>query len=144
MSHSIDSEAKRQEPTGRSFSERIKEYIDTNEAVLLEKVCLEVVAYVYQPANRLSSQEAERILTLLRGNRKFNLMTTVGNALIFSGMESFTVHRQLAQAAIEQKQYDLANFILTNLVGKSTQIDPRSPFQTDPLRPFQIDPLRPA
>lgn len=106
--------------SAKEFSLAIVESIQLADFITTALICDELVTSLFQSKDNFPSLEAERIMTKLRGAMLFSLMQKVGNAFVITGRGSFTIHRQFAQAAIEQKQFDLAIFILNDLIQRTS------------------------
>jgi V8-like Glu-specific endopeptidase len=104
----------------REFSQAIISSIDKDDKAETSLLCDELIASLFQSKDDFSSLEAEKIMAKLRSGMFFSLMQKVGNAFVMTGRGNFTIHRQFAQAAIEQKQIDLAVFILNDLVQRTS------------------------
>jgi V8-like Glu-specific endopeptidase len=67
-----------------------------------ERLCAELIAHLHATDEVFPGQTAVRILGLLRRKRQFDLLQQVADAFIQSGLELPTVHRQYAQALLDQ------------------------------------------
>lgn len=90
-------------------------------------LCTELVARLYQSNESFTEAEAADVLRLLRGKRQFDLMQRVGDALLQTGRGSFKIHRQYAQALIDQGLLTAALAVLTDLLNHLAEINPPTP-----------------
>jgi V8-like Glu-specific endopeptidase len=105
------------------FRETIQKHIEEHNDEQLNIVCDQLIASLYSNQNSFPELEAEWILFLLRSSLYFSLMQKIGDAFIQTGRASFTIYRQYAQSLIEQGNYHLAIFLLSDLVEKTNKTD---------------------
>ncbi|MBO3273143.1 serine protease [Hymenobacter defluvii] len=79
-------------------------------------LCNEFIAWLYQSNDSFPASEAAQVMQLLRNKRQFALMLKVGDALLQTGRASHRVHRQYAQALIDEGRLTAAIAVLTDLL----------------------------
>ena len=84
-----------------------------------EEICKEVISRLNREKDLIPDSTAKRLLQSLRRKRRFNLMTTLADAMMQSGLRTPEVRRQYAQALIDQGMLGAGEMVLQSIVRES-------------------------
>jgi tetratricopeptide (TPR) repeat protein len=100
------------------FKAKLQNSLDSFAFEEATNLCNELISSLFQTTQPIPIKEAEKILQWLRNKRMFSLMLKVADAFLQSGLESYKINRQYAQALIDLGSYTSAISILQNLISK--------------------------
>jgi hypothetical protein len=95
---------------------KLTETLDAFDWQGAEKICNEIVDRIKKSEEKIPEATARRLLSNLRRKRRFGLMKLLAEALIQSGVTASQVHRQHAQALIDQGHLDEAESVLNAIL----------------------------
>ncbi len=101
-------------PSGEYFDE-ISAQLKTFNKKAAEKICDQLVRELFSSDEVFDKTDCIKIMQRLRGQRMFQSMQKVGDALIQTGRASYNIRRQYAQALIDQNNLTSAISVLKEL-----------------------------
>jgi hypothetical protein len=106
---------------GREFQRRLAQAVDAYDRREVNELIEQLVAFLAQSDDRYPSEDAERIMTLLRRKRFFDELAGVGDAFLRAGNDSPAARRHYAQALIEQGNLTVAQTVLKSIVADTSE-----------------------
>jgi S1-C subfamily serine protease len=102
-----------------TFTARLRETVRSFDRQGAAALCAELIAQLLRRSEPYPSDQAEAALQTLRSQRLFDLMQTVGDALIQTGNASPRIRRQFAQSLLDQGNLTAAMSVLRPLCEDS-------------------------
>src|SRR5688572_6077157 len=85
------------------------------------ELCDQTLARIKSESSPMDERLARQLLYLLRRKRRFGSMVQLAEALVRSGLDTFPVRRQYAQALIDQGVFTPAEILLDNVVHNTAE-----------------------
>jgi S1-C subfamily serine protease len=104
------------------FTASLQEAAQTFDRPEAARLCASLVTRLLRESETYPAAEAEKVLQILRNKRWFDLMETVGEAVIRNGQPTARVRRQYAQALLDQGLLTAGFGVLRELV-EDTSLD---------------------
>jgi len=99
---------------------RLKHALDAFDWQGAAVICQEIIDRIKQSEDKIPETTARRLLANLRRKRRFELMRSLAEAIIQSGVTAPQVRRQYAQALIDDGHLDEAENVLNAIVQDPT------------------------
>ncbi len=106
---------------GKEFQRRLARAIDNYDREEVNELIDELLAYLAGSDDRYPSEDAERIMALLRRKRFFDELARVGDAFLRAGNDSPAIRRHHGQALIEQGNLTVAAAVLKSIVADTSE-----------------------
>jgi V8-like Glu-specific endopeptidase len=99
---------------------RLKHALDAFDWQGAAVICKDIIDRISRSADKIPETTARRLLASLRRKRRFELMRSLAEAIIQSGVTAGQVRRQYAQALIDDGHLDEAESVLNAIVQDPT------------------------
>jgi Trypsin-like peptidase domain/MAP3K TRAFs-binding domain len=97
----------------------LKSALDTFNWPEAEAICQRIIGRIMTEPDLIPEATAKRLLQNLRRKRRLNLMTSLADAMVQSGLRSPQVRRQYAQALIDQGALGAGEILLQSIIRDS-------------------------
>jgi V8-like Glu-specific endopeptidase len=109
-----------------SFKEQLDYHLSRFDKQAVAADCKELIAYLYDPREKIDPVKLERILQALRNKRMFALMQKLADCFMELGYRTPKIRRQYAQSLIDQNIYGAPLAILQDIDKEITTDDAAS------------------